>query len=114
MKTPQFKPQNLGTKEGFKLFLEFEPEYLDPMDHFVGECGWSEEEYNSIKNFYWFSAKVVAYKGKVEAGCDHLGACCHKSLKDIMADGNIEKALGGYLPQMIEAAIEDAKQNLEI
>lgn len=109
MKTPNWQPVQLTQKDGFKLVLSFEEEYSCGYDHFVNECDWSKEDYESIKNFYWFCAKVTAFKGKIECGTKYLGACCHKSKKDV-----IETDLGGYLPQMIEQAIDEAKQNLEI
>lgn len=52
MKTPTFQDQNLGTFEGFKVVLSFEEEHLNAKDHFIEECGWSKEEYSSIKNYY--------------------------------------------------------------
>lgn len=115
MKIPQFKPQNLGTFEGFKIILSFEDEHLNAKDHFINECGWTDEEYNSIKNCYWFCAKISAFKGSIECGSAYLGCCCYKTLKEILSfDGNtdIDHVLSGYAPQMIEEAIKEAKQAL--
>ena len=109
MKTPDWQPVQLPEKDGFKLVLSFEEEDLPAYYHFVGECGWSDEDYQSIKNYYWFCAKVTAFKGKIECGASYLGTCCYKSKKDIIGTN-----LGGYLPQMINDAIEEAKENLEI
>lgn len=109
MKNPNWRPVQLTEKDGFKLVLSFEEEDHSAKYHFINECEWSKDDYKSIKNFYWFCAKVTAFKGKIECGTDYLGACCHKSKKDI-----IETNLGGYLPQMIDAAIDEARQNLEI
>lgn len=116
MKTPTFQDQNLGTFEGFKVVLSFEEEHLNAKDHFMGECGWSKEEYSSIKNYYWFTAKVTAYKGSIECGSAYLGACCHENLKSIMNPlgcKSLGHVLGGYAPQMIEEAIEEAKAALQ-
>lgn len=112
MKTPDWKPQNIGIIDGFKIVLDFEKEHMCPKSHFVNECGWSDDEYNEIKNYYWFSAKVITYKGVIECGSAYLGGCCHKNLKCVMGDKKLENILGGYLPQLIEEAIDEAKASL--
>lgn len=109
MRAPNWKPVELPNKDGFKLVLSFESEHIDAKDHFINDCEWSESSYNDIKNHYWFVAIVTAYKGKIEAGNNVLGGCCHSSKKDV-----IDSELGGYLPQMIDEAIKEAKENLEM
>ena len=113
MKTPSWKNQNLGTDRGFKIELRFHEEDRSMKDHFINECGWSQDQYNDIKNYYWFVAEVVAYKGSIECGSSYLGGNCYKNLKDVMQDKKPENVLGGYLPQMIEEAIEEAIENLK-
>lgn len=109
MKTPDWLPVELPKKDGFKLVLSFEHEDMCARDHFMNTCEWSEEDYNSIKDYYWFTAKVTAYKGKIEAGTAHLGGNCYKSKTDFT-----NQELSHYLPQIIAEAVEEAKENLEI
>ena len=112
MKTPTWKDQPITTIDGFKLILSFEPDNdIDPRHHFTTECGWTTAEYNTIKDYYFFTAKVTAYKGSIECGSAYLGACCYKNLKDVMHT-NIENVLGGYAPQMCEEAVTEAKEAL--
>ena len=113
MKTPTWKNQKLGTVDGFKIELSFEEEYdLEPRHHFINECGWSAEEYNAIKNFYWFTAKITVYLGSIECGSAYLCECCYKSLKEIMNNKQHKNILSGYAPQMINEAIDEAKARL--
>lgn len=113
MKTPSWKNQNLGIYNGFRIELHFHAEDQCMRDHFINMCEWSEDEYKPIKNFYWFVAEVVAFKGSINCGSAFLGGNCYKNLKDVMQDGKPENVLGGYLPQMIEEAIEEAIENLQ-
>jgi len=108
-----WQDQTICNKDGFKIVLSFEDEIQTMRDHFINDCGWSVEQVKELKGYKFFTAKVTAYKGKIECGIAYLGACCHKDLKDVMQGGNIENMLGGYMPQMIDEAIQDARQNLE-
>ena len=107
-----WQDQEICKKDGFKIVLSFEEEDQTMRDHFINNCEWSEDDFKSLKGFEFFTAKVTAFKGKIECGSVYLGACCHKNLKDVMQNGNIENMLGGYMPQLIEEAIEDAIENL--
>ena len=113
MKTPSWKNQNLGYHKGFNLELRFAEEDWSMKDHFINGCGWSQDQYDDIKNYYWFVAEVVAYIGSIECGSSYLGGNCYKNLKDVMQDKNPENVLSGYLPQMIEEAIEEAIKKLQ-
>lgn len=113
MRTPTWKDQTLGKVNGFKIVLSFEPEQdINPCEHFIEECGWTEEEYKEISRFYHFTACITAYMGEVECGTAYLGACCYKNLKSVMDNGEHENILSGYAPQMIEEAVEEAKRRL--
>ena len=110
MKTPEWKIETIGTREGFSIELRFDPEFdIDPRKHLQDECGWSDEEYEEIADYYWFSASVVALRDDEEFGWSYLGGNCYKSKADVM-----ESELGGYMPQMIDEAISDAKESIAI
>ncbi len=123
MKTPEWQPVDLGSVEGFRFVLSFEPEDISMEDHFINQCGWSVNDYKTIKNYYWFCAKVIAYKGKVACGDSYLGGNCYKNKKDVFGDfkltsaapfwDNVSTLLSGYGVQMIQDAIIEANENLE-
>jgi len=109
MKTPEWQSVKLDKSKGFNILLTFEPDPIDPEDHFRNDCGWTDEEYEEIQNFYFFTAKVEAYKGQVLAGESYLRACCYKD-----KEGALKGKLSGYLPQIIDEAVQDAFDNLEL
>tara|TARA_R110000850_G_scaffold234325_1_gene359260 strand:- start:10 stop:354 length:345 start_codon:yes stop_codon:yes gene_type:complete len=112
MKTPEWKEQIICIKDGFKAVLSFEEEHIDARNHWITECGFTKEQYKEIANYYWFCAKITVYKGSVACGDNYLGGCCYKSLKEVLASGKIDFMLSGYMPQMIDEAIIEAKENL--
>ena len=113
MKTPYWIDQTICTQEGFIIKLLFEKEDIDPKEHFLNVCGWSKEQYLGVKNLYWFTAKVTAYIGRLECGVAYLGGNAYETLEEVLGDNPQETGLSGYMPQLIEEAIDDAKANLE-
>jgi hypothetical protein len=59
------------------------------------------------------TAKVTAYKGVIECGSAYLGGNAHKTLREVLGSNTEEDGLGGYMPQLIEEAIEEAHTNLD-
>jgi hypothetical protein len=124
MKTPDWQPVELGSIDGFKFVLSFEPEDMSMKYHFINQCGWSLVDYTSIANNYWFVARVTAYKGKIACGDAYLGGNCYKNKKEVLGDfkltnelpiwDNVQTLLSGYGAQMLQDAITESKQNLEI
>lgn len=113
MSFPNWQDQKICKKDGFNIVMSFEKDDITMIDHFKDNCGWSENQLRALKGFKFFSARVTAFKGSIECGYSYLGACCHRNLKEVLSGGNVDEMLGGYMPQMIEEAIEDAKKNLE-
>lgn len=86
------------------ICFEAQPEDISMHHHFIKECGWTEDQYAEIEDFAWFSAKISAWQNGKELGSAYLGACCYKTEEEfIEIDGS------GYMPQMIEEAVEEAK-----
>jgi hypothetical protein len=106
MRTPDWESIKLESVNGFYITLSFEEEYMDARNDFINECGWTSEEYATIKDQYWFCAKVSASVGGMEFGTSYLGCNVYKSLKEV-----IDTQLCGYLPQLIAEAVEEAKSN---
>lgn len=100
----------LFEREGFIICFEAEPEDRSARHHFIKECGWTEAEYLKIKNFDWFCAKVSAWKDGEELGTEYLGGCCYKNTKEFYTKFNCD---GGYFPQMVDAAVVEAKRTLQ-
>jgi hypothetical protein len=106
MGTPNWKEVKLESIDGFDITLSFEKECIVARSYFVNDCAWTSEEYDDIKGRYWFCAKVAASVGGVEFGSRYVGHNVYISLKDVIAT-----KLGGYLPQLIAEAVEEAKSN---
>lgn len=99
----------LYEKDGFIICFEAEPENISMRHHFIKECGWSEKEYRSLQRTQpaWFCAKVSAWQDGVELGTAYLGCCCYDSEQQFWESSD-------YMPQMVDEAITEAKQALEI
>lgn len=91
-------------REGFQIRFYAAPEIDRPEDHFD-----DPEIVSKIYNgdFAWFVAKVTASLAGVELGADYLGGCCYDSPEDFTL-------LSDYYPDMINAAIANAKDTLAI
>ena len=115
MLAPDWQEQVLlTTKDGIKMILSFEEEYyLNPETHFKRECGFSDAQYEEIEDFYWFCAKITAYRAGLELGNAYLGACCYKDLQEVLGNGGIGSVLSGYGPQMVEEALEEARSTIK-
>jgi hypothetical protein len=113
MKTPDWQEQTICKRDGFNIKLSFLAEDVSPRYHYTVECGWSEDDFEDLDtNFYWFTAKVTAYKGSIECGSTCLGGNAYKNLKEALGTNPEENGLGGYMPQLIAEAIENALTNL--
>ena len=97
----------LFEKDGFIICFEALPEGINMRQHFIKECGWSEKEYRSMarKDPAWFCAEISAWLNGEKLGTSYLGCCCYDSMQDFWQSS-------GYLPQMVDEAIEEAKQVL--
>lgn len=57
-------------------------EDMSARKHFMHECGWTEREFNRIRDFAWFNAHVALFsvaKGGAPLADAYLGACCYKT-----------------------------------
>lgn len=118
MRTPTWNSETIHKDDKFSYVLSFEEEsFVDAKNHFIKECDWSVEAYKAIKDFYWFSAKVTSFMGKVEIHSEYLGCNCYKSKAQVMGDGGkdvLDDILGGYALQMIEECKEESLKLLEL
>lgn len=118
-RTPTWVPQHITDFDGFRIVLKFSSEHFNMRDHFMNDCGWSKEQYEKINNFYWFTAEVCAYKGRVCVGSAYLGANCYESLNDVLGitkdnpTVKVSEVLAGYAPQLIAEAVEEAKTSIK-
>lgn len=112
MKIPLWKPRLVETYKNFNIILDFLEDDKNPRDHFINECRWTKEQYNKIKNNYFFCACIEVYKGNVLCGSSYLGACCYKNLDEVLGDKTEETILSGYYKQLRDEAIEEAEKRL--
>ena len=88
--------------QGFEIKYEVYPEEDISMErHFIKECGYTQKQFDKIRDFEWFRVVINAsLPGDSETlGRAHLGACCAKD-----AHAYVKKEdIGGYLPQMLRS-----------
>ena len=94
----------LKTVDGFGILFDTEEEDRSMRQHFIKECGWTESQYQKIKNHAWFSAKVTAWKDGIELASTYLGACCYKNVEEFYT-----KYKDDYLADMIKGVVAQAK-----
>ena len=113
MKTPNWKPELLTTIKGIDYTLHFKPEYnISAKEHFMGDCDWSLDQYEAIKNCYWFSATLQATKNGIELANEYLGGNCYKNKIDVMRN-NLADTLSGYAIDMINECRPQAEKELK-
>ena len=101
----------LKTVDGFGILFDAEEEDRSMRQHFIKECGWTENQYRKIKDYAWFVAKVTAWKDGIELAAEYLGGCCYTTVDEFYT-----KYKDDYLTQMIaevvaRAKIEEARRN---
>lgn len=112
MKTPTWLSEKVVTLDGIDYYLAFEPDDLNPRTHFITQCEWAETDYNEIKNYYWFSARVLAMKGQFLLSETYMGGNCYKNKKEVISGDNWRDYLGGYMGQMVDECKEEAEEKL--
>lgn len=95
----------IKTVDGFGILFESEPECISPRQHFIKECGWTESQYQKIKNYEWFSARVSAWKNGEELASTYLGACCYKTVEEFYTTYHDD-----YFADMVREVIVEAKR----
>ena len=94
----------LKTVDGFGILFDAEEENCSMRQHFIKECGWSENQYREIKDCAWFVAKVTAWKDGVELAAEYLGGCCYTTVEEFYT-----KYKNDYLEDMIQEVVAQAK-----
>ncbi|CAH9013833.1 hypothetical protein VP501E541_P0130 [Vibrio phage 501E54-1] len=98
----------LETTDTYAITATREEEHMDMYEHFVGECGWSEERFENIEDYDFFSVKIeLTVTETGETFETYLGACCA-----ITFEREVENKIGGYLPQMIEEVKNEYLESL--
>ncbi len=95
----------LPKQQGFNLELRALVEDL-PIDKDLMDESLLEETLKQVNSgeVTYFCACVVASKCGIELGTEYLGACFEKELEDFKESG--------YLEQMVEAALKEAKETM--
>ncbi len=91
----------IQNKNGIVIEAIRHEEDLDMRNHFIGDCGWLEPQFEEIEHFDFYCVEIKATNEKLESSSAYLGACCNISFEE-----DVKSNIGGYLPQMIAEAIE--------
>jgi hypothetical protein len=97
MTTPIF---NLGQ---FTVCFDAEPEYISARHHFIKECGWTESQFRSIKDYPFFCARVSIWLDGVELASDYLGACSYKTEAEFYT-----RYRSDYFADMVSQCVSEA------
>jgi hypothetical protein len=92
------------TKDGFDIRFAVIPELTHPNDHFDDD-GQTARAIDAGE-YEWFIANVTASKNGIELADEYLGACCYATYADFMDEG-------GYFDDMVDEAINVARQNID-
>lgn len=97
---------------GFDITFECEQEYMSIQEALGFEATGADHS-NTIDKVLSGELEhliigVIASKGGIELGRASLGSCIYESLESA-----IQLWIGGYLPQLANEAIEEAKEALE-
>lgn len=95
---------HIFTKDGFDIRFAVFPELMHPNDAFDDDG----ETARAIDagEYEWFVAMVTASKNGVDLAEEYLGACCYETFEAFMEEG-------GYFDDMVDEAINLAKQKIE-
>ena len=99
--------RRIETREGFDIYFTPESEDMTAREHFIDECGWTEKQFDKIRNYDFFCAHVEAERAGIVLGEAYLGCCCELQFRDFW------EREGDYFDSMVDEAITAAKQKLE-
>lgn len=89
----------------YVICFEAHEEWEDKRQHFVNECGWTEEQYQEIYDCPWFTAEVSIWKdGQVESS-EYLGCCCYDKVSDFYT-----KDRSGYYSDMKQTLLANVQR----
>lgn len=95
--------------KGFEIRYALHPEEDVSMErHFMDECGYTQKQFDKIRNYEWFRIELKAsLPGDSEVlGRANLGLCCAKDAHAYVT----KQDAGGYLPQMLDEVTQDAQK----
>ena len=97
----------IETVDGFGILFDAEEEYISMRQHFIKECGWTENQYRYMRrrNRAWFCARVSAWKNGEELASTYLGCCCYETVEEFYT-----KYHDDYFAQMVQEVVAEAKR----
>jgi hypothetical protein len=99
----------LETTNTYAITAHREEEHQSMYDHFVNDCEWSEERFENIEDYDFFTVKLELTVTETQETFEvYMGTCC-----DLTFERHIENKIGGYLPQMLEELKEEYQASLE-
>lgn len=80
--------------------------YEDMRDHFINDCGWSEEEVDTLDGCQWFDAEVSIWKNGEYLAAEYLGANVYDRISDFYTEQR-----GGYYEEMRASLLDWVARN---
>jgi hypothetical protein len=77
----------------------------DMVSYFKNDCGWNKKQLKLIEDFDFYTVEIKATDRQGNESSEYLGACCSECFEQ-----DIKTGISGYLPQMINDAIEGLTQ----
>lgn len=98
----------LDKKEGFDITFNALCEDYSIEDSFDETKEGFQKMYEDLNSYYtvWFCAQIVVSKLGIKLGSDYLGGCYYNSYEEFINEG-------GYIDDMINNAIIEAKRTIQ-
>jgi len=89
---------------GIDYVVCFNPgeEFVGMRRHFMGECGWTEEQFEGVEDFAWFNAEVSLWYRGEEMATEHLGCCCYAKPEEFYT-----RYAADYFSDMVRTLVEE-------
>lgn len=97
----------LFVENGYLIEAFRHDEETSSYDHFVNECEWTEQQFSEIEDYDFYMLEIVAtdLSDISKTGSVYIGGCCAECWQE-----DVKNGVSGYLPQLVEEAIKEAKQ----
>lgn len=96
------------TRDGFNIVFSVAPEDMHPRDSFDMEPEELAQLCEDIDRgrYWWFIARVQAFRAGVELAADYLGGCLYDSPTDFVKAGD-------YYADMVETVTREAQAKIK-
>lgn len=96
------KPVEIIANRFVVMFAAVEEE-IDPRDHFVKECGWTQKDYDKQRGTNWFCVHLTLWTDGQRAAQKWLGCCAYKNPDEFW-----QRYRGDYYADMVHECLTEA------